>query len=385
MEPRFRTGLRDGLPVVELEEQPPHYVDSLFCLPLSGVIVIVFVLTFWSIGLWRDGSLPANKIVSGPPSAAFELPLAVIDLHSSGQSADRIKRQLDNWMYNSPYINNGTFEIRMLISNQVHGNFALKSATVDCADVHEGPEGLGCRVEKSYSKFLEDFPKCLWYYQGKDDMWMNLTNFYHYLLRLNTIFRPNKHIVLKAHANMERLVRHYIHGGSGWLVSRAYAEYHVSHDVSLPKLFPKSRYHQEDTSQSIIARHLFPRPELWDEPTIVGFQCDQCSDPRITQQRWEALDNCPTDRPAVRLSDLMVLHTCSYLGGINDLLLIIYRAPTWVMLYCNVLAQRSLVCKANNETKIFDPNGPRENVLLESKDVPNPLINFETLHDDNTD
>jgi hypothetical protein len=214
-------------------------------------------------------------------------------------------------------------------------------------------------------------------------MWMNLSNFYHYLIRLNAVLDPSRHIVMRGHANQEGLKRHYFHGGCGWLLSRGYIQYHVSHGISLEKLNPKSRYHQDDTSQSIIARKIFPKAEYWNEPATNGFQCDQCDDPIVKQQMWERLPDCPNERIAVRVTDLISLHTVSYTSGINTLIRVMSRAPPWVVLYSMVMEQRAIVCRATSDTKIFDPLGPRENVLLEEKDLPNPLINYETLPDEN--
>jgi hypothetical protein len=78
---------------------------------------------------------------------------------------------------------------------------------------------------------------------------------------LSQRFNPKKHIIVRAHANAEfEGEKYYIHGGSGWLMSRAYLEWHVSHNVSLALLIRWSKYHQDDTAQSMILNRIFSKP-----------------------------------------------------------------------------------------------------------------------------
>jgi hypothetical protein len=150
----------------------------------------------------------------------------------------------------------------------------------------------------------------------------------------------------------------------------------------LIKVFPKSHYRQDETAVSIIVRKMFPHVKFWDEPTIRGFQCDDCAQDLVKRERWTELPDCPGDRIALRLHDLMVLHTVSFAGGVSDLLNVIEQAPDWVMMYDDIMKQQSRLCKVGNITRVFEPLGSREHLLLLAEDLPDPLIDYEWLRDD---
>jgi hypothetical protein len=151
----------------------------------------------------------------------------------------------------------------------------------------------------------------------------------------------------------------------------------------LTRLGDVSKYHQDDTAESIIVRKMFPHEKFWDEPTIRGFQCDDCDQPPVKEQRWDDLPLCPRRPIGVRLHDLMVLHTFGFQGGIPELLRVMNEAPDWVYIYDDIMPQQIRLCQRGNLTRIFDPLAPREELMLLPEDIPDPLIKFDWLRNDN--
>jgi hypothetical protein len=252
---------------------------------------------------------------------------------------------------------------------------------VDCGDGHED---LSCRADASYSNFLTDYPTCPWLFHIEDDTFLNTTVLYHHLLYLNTVFDPNETIVFRAHANREGGGRYYIHGGSGWLCSRAFVETHVRRELSMVKLLKWARYHQQDTAESIIVRAMFPQPELWDEMGISGYACTNCGDAAIRQHRWDALPVCPEDRIVVQIADLFAIHTASVQEPVIDFIRSIPFATKDVMLARDIGSQRQSICRRGSNTSVWNPK-KRSLSFLTAKQVPNPLLDYEKLLDENSD
>jgi hypothetical protein len=322
-------------------------------------------------------------VLAIPSKNANKLPLAVIDLYSSKATLNRVSAVSIPWLYDSPFRANGTFEFRIVISDLVPGPFPLKHQYVNCSDEHNGPNALPCRVEKGYATFVKAYPNSGWLLRADDDVWINLSLLYHYILKLNKMYDPMKHLVFRTHANPERAGKFYAHGGCGWLVSNAYVKYHVTNDVSLIKLLPYSRYRQDDTAQSIIIRHMFPKVGLWDEPTIMGYTCLTCNQFAFTN--WSLLPVCPSDKYGIRISDLMVLHGCSGSAGIQRLIRAIPTAPVGIMIYRDQTTQRALLCRDAFLAQMYTFGNARDELLVEGKDLPHPLIDYTTLHDDHLD
>jgi hypothetical protein len=207
---------------------------------------------------------------------------------------------------------------------------------------------------------------------------------YHYLLHLNTIFRANEMLVFRAHANREGGGRYYIHGGSGWLCSRAFVDLSVKRELSMVKLQKWARYHQHDTAESIVVRALFPQPESWDEMGFAGYACTNCGDDPIKDRKWDTLQECPDDRVVVRVADLISIHTASLQESTIEFIRSIPFATQDVMLARDITPQRQFICRRNSKTRVWDPM-KRTIVFLKMADVPTPLIDYDQLPDDNQD
>jgi hypothetical protein len=157
-------------------------------------------------------------------------------------------------------------------------------------------------VDAAYSSFLKDYPNCLWLFRALDDTFVHIDNLYLYVRRLTQVFDPFGDLVVRAHANFERGIRAYVHGGAGWLVSRAYIAHHTSTDRRLVELSRTSRYRQDDTAQTVFLDTIYRKPAEWDEMLLNGFSCANCDD-------WREFPACPLFRISAPVRDIIAVHT----------------------------------------------------------------------------
>jgi hypothetical protein len=352
----------------------------------SVIFVEFLIILFFVMTHLRDRSRSSQfgtltiPFIAPNRTNVFQLPLAVIDIHTSAASFDRVTTLRKNFFASDPFIANGTFHFRVVVSKFAQvPSWVWPISRVDCSDTHET---LPCRVDQSYPNFLQDFPECGWHFRADDDTWLNTTRMYHYILMLLDTYDPRVHIVFRAHANPERLRNWYVHGGSGWLSSRAFIYAHVRLELSLTKLLPWARYHQQDTAQSIIVRHMYPHPVLWDEMGMEGFACTNCGTRPVVQGIWDELPECPPRQQGVRLTDLWAIHTASLQGDTMAMLNAAKAAPATVLLVRNNIDQRIFVCRAHPDSLIWNPR-TRPLAFLVLGDLPKPLYDYALLPDDN--
>jgi hypothetical protein len=250
---------------------------------------------------------------------------------------------------------------------------------VGCGDEHRD---LPCRCDAAYRQFLADWPACAWLFRADDDTFINTVVIYHHLLHLSAVYDGRETIVFRAHANLEGLGKYYIHGGAGWLCSRAYVEAHVRRALSIATLAKWARYHQQDTAESIVVRAMFPHPEAWDEMGIEGYPCANCNAEAIAAGRWDMIPHCPDNTVAVRVSDLFAIHTAGLKEPAIAFIRAIPLAPPDVMLAGKTRSQTHTICRRGPRTLVWDPKR-RPLAFLRDEDLPEPLIDYDTLPDDN--
>jgi hypothetical protein len=266
----------------------------------------------------------------------FSHPLAVIDIHSSSDTAVRIATLYQMTIRDHPLVLNGTFVIRLFTPSQLPAG---------CTDVRQGESGLVCRVDSAYSTFLDDFPQCPWLFRGLDDTAIRLDNLHSYLTHLSRHSDPLSDIVVRAHANLEKDVRRYVHGGAGWLVSRGYVAYHRAQNLSLAALTRRARYGQDDTAQTMVLDRIYRKSSEWDEPLFVGFRCGNCEVADVP--------SCPALRLCVRLRDLIAIHTFGAAGDGLRLAHLAETAPPGLLLFRDDGAQAVWLCARRHTHRVY--------------------------------
>jgi hypothetical protein len=371
----------ETLPEVPLQARRPSkkftiFIFSVICLA-EGLIIAVLIFQPNFFPLSSSPSSSSSSPLS--PLAPLSLPLAVVDIHTSSASFSRLEFLHRKYFANSTLIQNGSIVVRAVVSQSATvKDDIVPISRVDCSDSHQD---LPCRVDKSYEMFLKDFPNCGWLFRSEDDTFIDLEGFYRYVIRLNTQYRPEQHIVFRAHANPEKLKNWYVHGGGGWLSSRAFIDAHIQKNLSLTRLLPWARYHQQDTAESIVVRHLFIHPVLWDEYEIEGFACDNCKGVDVQRGNWAALTQCP-DGIGVRIRDIWAMHT----AGLQDNLIRLVdnkkNAPDDVLLFRDNMPQRGMICLKQPKSILWNADR-RALAYMTIEDLPNSIIDYETLKDDN--
>jgi hypothetical protein len=270
------------LPDLDFDFKPsPSNHLSLFHFAVQSSLLALLSLSLITALSHAPTPLPSLQ----PP---LTLPFIVLDIHTSTSGIDR----LATISRVHPLVSNGTIAIRFITS---------ETLSSDCNDLRNGASGLVCRVEAAYSTFLRDYPSCPWLFRAMDDTVVRFDRLYSYVMGMSAVYDPSSHIVVKAHANFERGIRAYVHGGGGWLVSRAYVSYHVGQNHSLPSFAMESRYGQDDTAQTVVLDRLYRKAADWDEMLISGFRCANCG--------GEKLPVCPVLRVCARVSEVLAVHS----------------------------------------------------------------------------
>lgn len=236
-------------------------------------------------------------------------PLIAFHVHTSTSTFDRVK----NWHYfeNHMLVQSGRYKIKYVLSDRspltTHNDTVLR---VDCEDVTPGLNGLVCRVEKSYSQMLMENPHCRWFYRAMDDTYIRIEKFHKWLNYLDRVYDPLKHILFRSVINIAPDGCGYLHGGTGWLMSRAFLEFHVRR-TSLAAIFRESLRQQDDTAESMIIYKMYGNNHwIWNSLNFMGCRCTNCdllSDP-IDLRKFP---RCNT-RELSKLRDVVVFHTIGW-------------------------------------------------------------------------
>jgi hypothetical protein len=280
-------------------------------------------------------ALPPGARAPAPPAAR---PLAVVDVHASAATAGRASALYGPLLRDHPLVRDGTFAVRLL---------GPGAHPAHCSDARDGDAGLVCRVDAAYSRFLAEFPGCPWLFRALDDTAVRLGRLRAYLRRLPA-GDPAAAVVFRAHANVERDVRAYAHGGAGWLASRGYAALHAARNLSLAALARRARYGQDDTAQTAVLDRLYRKPAQWDEPLLVGFRCANCNASRFPR--------CPPWRRCARLADVVALHTFGASPGGRRLLALADAAPPELLFFRDNAAQAVRLCVRRGAFRVYSPH-----------------------------
>ena len=302
-------------------------------------------------------------------------PLAVIDFHSSGASLDRTKLYIAD-MLNHPRIQKGQLSVEVVVAKSAFSGDKDHFVGLDCDDTRNGEAGLVCRVEKGYFRFLSKFPNCGWYFKAMDDTWIDPERFWTYVKELSKVYDPFRHLVLIGHANHERLVQFYLHGGSGWIISRALIEYQQRHNLSLIQLLKNSRYQQDDTAQTIIVRHLFEKPKFWDEMLISGFD--------YVDGNWDILPQCPPLEVCAPVNKIIAQHTFGHREEMKKLVEKIKNASYDGMFYRDDEKQKIHLCRKTFTTSLWEVSYDKTPRIKESDVASETVENIKKWIDDMT-
>ena len=325
------------------------------------IVVMTVLLCLWIFAQQLKRHSPVFN-----EKSVFNKPLVVLDFHSSGGTIDRTGLYIRD-MTKHQVVQSGQMRIQVVLSRLAFpSNNDPYFVGVDCNDGRNGEGGLVCRVERGYSHFLSEFPNCGWYYKAMDDTWVDPGKLYDYVRQLSRVYDPFQHLVLIGHANHEKLRNYYLHGGSGWLMSRAMIEYQRRHNLSLITLLRNSRYQQDDTAQTIIVRHIFKSTKYWDEMLISGFV--------YLDDIWDDLPPCPALTVCARVNQIFAQHTFGHSETMKKLVDKITNASDNIMFYRDDPNQAIHLCKQTLTTQQWKIRYVKPPYLLDT-DIGNETVN----------
>lgn len=330
---------------------------------------------------------PALK--KAPPFDPNVKPLIVICLHTFSGTFNRIETIKSAWA-SHPLIKDGTIEIEAVTAKPIENTKStVKQVIVGC---NEERIFTTCRFQRAYEEFLKEHPNVPWMFSADDDTWIDLDNLNTYLHNLMEVHNPMTELVFKGHANLEKTILYFLHGGCGWLISNGFLRFSINNNINLNDYLPYSRYRQPDTAQAIILRHIFKNESDWDEYAFQGFECKNCPVPAYVAAKWESLPSCDTENNKIygRLNKIISFHTIGLKD--NNFLLAnsIKTVPDWVLYYRDHVPQSMELCKpekTNDESKLnIDDYSlqtlKKKEVIYKPEDVTLPLIDFKTYRDE---
>jgi hypothetical protein len=98
----------------------------------------------------------------------------------------------------------------------------------------------------------------------------------------------------------------FLGGGSGWLMSRAFVALHGLKRYSLRWNVPRALHFQDDTTETIIVRHVLPNISAWSDP-LWSERCLNCQGSRWRQSDFSTLERCP-DTQTYPMNALVSFH-----------------------------------------------------------------------------
>lgn len=333
-----------------------------------------------------------NKVPAFNPNSK---PLIVICLHTFPGTFGRIGKIQSAWE-SHPLIKDGTIVIVAVTAKEIQDGSKnkVKQVIVGC---NEERMFTTCRFQRAYEEFLKEYPDVPWMFSADDDTWIDLDNLYNYLQNLMKIHNPMTELVFKGHANLEKTILYFLHGGCGWLISNGFLRFSIENNINLNDFLPYSRYRQPDTAQAIILRHIFKNIADWDEFAFQGFECKNCPIPGYITSQWESVPVCESEGESEgkgktygQLNKIVSFHTIG-LKDNNFLIATNFKhAPDWVLYYRNNALQSMGICKPEKNDDFSKLNVSdykletlkKNEKIYKPEDVSLPLIDFKTYRDE---
>lgn len=323
-----------------------------------------------------------------------DAPLLVICLHTCETTYPRIAQLKELWA-DHPLIKSHTILVETIVPQKIRdlrtrdeNNF--KQVVAGCGNDRISAV---CRFQRAYELFIENHPNVPWMITADDDTWFDIDNLYEYIQNLMKIHDPMKELVVKGHANLQKTILHFLHGGCGWLMSNQYLRFKLEKKINLNDYLYLSRYRQPDTSEAIILRHVFKNISDWDEYYFQGFECRQCPVFSWVDSKFEALPECEvqSSRRYGKLNKIISFHTIGLQGPNFKLAHHIKEAPDWALYYRDNPPQSMYMCKAKggegglSQYNIVDytlDSMKKREVIYHPDDIKLPLIDFTTYRDE---
>jgi hypothetical protein len=177
-----------------------------------------------------------------------------------------------------------------------------------CKDTKRGISGLLCRDVHAYRYFNHDRSLGSYLYRIMDDSWLNVTNLLKVIDQLNQVYDPMQEFVFRGFAN-NGISRGYgyIGGGSGWLLSRPLVALHQQQRFSFEHWFGKSKFRQDDTTETLIVYMVFPTYHTWSDPRW-SESCFGCKGSDWSRGNFTGTEKCRQNVPSYSFNAVVAFH-----------------------------------------------------------------------------
>jgi len=289
---------------------------------------------------------------------------AIIGILSSSVTKNRLQI-LENLLIDNTYIQNDILT-PVFITKDASDNFSFNSVHFpNCNDDYRGPKGLSCKTDSLFSYFLKEYPQSNWLLRLVDDTFLNPDALMRFIEATESLYNPKRHIIFKSMKN-NWYGTIYLHGGVGWLMSRAFVEYLVSNSVSISEISKVSLYGQDDTAQTQIVNYIYKDIEKWHDPHF-GIH-------RFPLLPQHISDNCVETNENVLIENMILVHTYNFETNLSLILPMIKKGIPNICHYHvhSNMTSRFCYCESDNLKYPFLSDRLRKlTPLLTKENAPN--------------
>jgi hypothetical protein len=222
-------------------------------------------------------------------------------VHTSNATIGRLSENLMNYAINIPGV-----RYFCVLARGVPHPPGIPVVQTTCVDSKGGVTGLLCRNTQVYQYFTNHTELGPWLFRAMDDTLVNVPNLLNLVAKLSQVYRPAEEFVFRGFLNDEHGDPIFLGGGSGWLMSRAFVALHGLKRYSLRWNVPRALHFQDDTTETIIVRHVLPNISAWSDP-LWSERCLNCQGSRWRQGDFSTLERCP-DTQTYPMNALVSFH-----------------------------------------------------------------------------
>jgi hypothetical protein len=178
-----------------------------------------------------------------------------------------------------------------------------------------------------------------WFLRTTEDVFVHLKRLPLLIRELEEKFDPRKDIVMQGQVVELSPPAFFIHGGAGWIMSRAAAEFYVGHIGEINRTFLE-QIHGDDTMPMIFRDMTRVSSAKMVNDRFVGPPLDEDAQMRLRKSNYTGLRICPSVELQRRLSrwTFFLNRTTIWHAGSNDMVVvtdgyrILAEVPPWVRL-----------------------------------------------------
>lgn len=186
----------------------------------------------------------------------------------------------------------GIFQIQMISMPNHKVDKLYPHINSNCTAIYNGKLNLPCVETEIYHHFLNRHPQLNWLYISNTLNHVNFKNLLKYIQLIEKFADPQKHIIFKSHVSNQR-----ISGISGWLVSRAFAQYIVNNNISFEKIAHISEGGFSHSAHTRLLSKMFESTDYFNSPFMTDKICGNCDQ--------LPLEVCPNQENLFRASDFI--------------------------------------------------------------------------------